>query len=67
MFFRMAKTIIDAILGLSFEDSPSNLAAAALFYVLTNDVSRKVHMFNIVRNAPLPFNHLLSTIDYILW
>jgi len=37
--FRMAKTIIDAILGLSFDDSTSNLAAAALFYVLTSDVS----------------------------
>ncbi|KAJ6725037.1 hypothetical protein OIU85_022900 [Salix viminalis] len=33
----MAKTIIDAILGLSFDDSSSNLAAAALFYVLTSD------------------------------
>ncbi|KAK9268097.1 hypothetical protein L1049_010536 [Liquidambar formosana] len=33
----MAKTIIDAILDLSFDDSPSNLAAAALFYVLTSD------------------------------
>ncbi|KAJ4850772.1 hypothetical protein Tsubulata_013822 [Turnera subulata] len=34
---RIAKTIIDAILGLSFDDSISNLAAAALFYALTND------------------------------
>lgn len=33
------KTIIDAILGLSFDDTPSNLAAAALFYVLTSDGS----------------------------
>ncbi|XP_052182486.1 wings apart-like protein 2 [Diospyros lotus] len=33
----MAKTIIDAVLGLTFEDSPSNLAAAALFYVLTSE------------------------------
>ncbi|CAN4084024.1 unnamed protein product [Withania somnifera] len=33
----MAKTIIDAVLGLSFDDSPSNLAAAALFYLLTSD------------------------------
>ncbi|KAK7362875.1 hypothetical protein VNO77_05000 [Canavalia gladiata] len=33
----MAKTIIDAILGLSLDDSPSNLAAATLFYILTND------------------------------
>ncbi|KAI9197577.1 hypothetical protein LWI28_000928 [Acer negundo] len=33
----MAKTIIDAIMGLSFDDSPSNLAAAALFYILTGD------------------------------
>lgn len=32
-----AKTIIDAILDLRFDDSPSNLAAAALFYVLTSD------------------------------
>uniref|UniRef100_A0A6N2KGY8 WAPL domain-containing protein n=1 Tax=Salix viminalis TaxID=40686 RepID=A0A6N2KGY8_SALVM len=35
----MAKTIIDAILGLSFDDSSSNLAAAALFYVLTSDMN----------------------------
>ncbi|XP_059671097.1 wings apart-like protein 2 [Cornus florida] len=33
----MAKTIIDAVLELSFDDSPSNLAAAALFYILTSD------------------------------
>lgn len=33
----MAKTIVDAILGLSFDDSPSNLAAATLFCVLTSD------------------------------
>ncbi|MCD7461022.1 hypothetical protein HAX54_045021 [Datura stramonium] len=33
----MAKTIIDAVLGLSFDDSPSNLAAAALFYIFTSD------------------------------
>ncbi|KAI3466652.1 hypothetical protein Pfo_023315 [Paulownia fortunei] len=33
----MAKTIIDAVLGLSFDDTPSNLAAAALFYILTSD------------------------------
>ncbi|KAL8045869.1 hypothetical protein ABFS82_08G144000 [Erythranthe guttata] len=33
----MAKTIIDAVLGLSFDDKPSNLAAAALFYILTSD------------------------------
>lgn len=33
----MAKTIIDAILGLSIDDSPSTLAAAALFYVLASD------------------------------
>ncbi|XWS19572.1 hypothetical protein CRYUN_Cryun31cG0027100 [Craigia yunnanensis] len=33
----MAKTIIDAILGLNFDDIPSNLAAVALFYVLTSD------------------------------
>lgn len=37
--FRMAKTIIDTVLGLSFDDSPSNLAAAGLFYILTSDVS----------------------------
>ncbi|KAI8018718.1 DNA replication licensing factor MCM5 [Camellia lanceoleosa] len=34
----MAKSIIDAVLGLSFADSPSNLAAAALFYILTSDI-----------------------------
>ncbi|XP_071724387.1 LOW QUALITY PROTEIN: wings apart-like protein 2 [Rutidosis leptorrhynchoides] len=33
----MAKTIIDAILGIDFDDSSSNLAAAALFYALTWD------------------------------
>ncbi|KAM0072583.1 putative wing apart-like protein [Helianthus debilis subsp. tardiflorus] len=33
----MAKTIIDAILALTLDDIPSNLAAAALFFVLTND------------------------------
>ncbi|KAJ8761556.1 hypothetical protein K2173_004332 [Erythroxylum novogranatense] len=33
----MAKTIIDAIMGLSFDDFSSNVAAAALFYVLTGD------------------------------
>ncbi|MBA0789365.1 hypothetical protein Gotri_025691 [Gossypium trilobum] len=37
LVFRMAKTIIDAILGLNFDDIPSNLAAVALFYVFTND------------------------------
>ncbi|KAF5181028.1 WAPL (Wings apart-like protein regulation of heterochromatin) protein [Thalictrum thalictroides] len=33
----MAKTILDAILSLSLDDSPSTLAAAALFYVLASD------------------------------
>ncbi|KAJ1417619.1 Wings apart-like protein [Sesbania bispinosa] len=33
----MAKTIVDAILSLSLDDSPSNLAAATLFYILTSD------------------------------
>ncbi|KAH6763968.1 hypothetical protein C2S51_015217 [Perilla frutescens var. frutescens] len=33
----IARKIIDAILGLSFDDTPSNLAAAALFYLLTSD------------------------------
>ncbi|KAL3624910.1 hypothetical protein CASFOL_031578 [Castilleja foliolosa] len=33
----MAKTIIDAVLGLTFDDMPSNLAAAALVYILTID------------------------------
>ncbi|KNA21886.1 hypothetical protein SOVF_038670 isoform B [Spinacia oleracea] len=33
----MAKTIIDSILDLSLDDSPSNLAAATLFYILTSD------------------------------
>ncbi|MBA0723955.1 hypothetical protein Golax_004496 [Gossypium laxum] len=33
----MAKTIIDSLLGLNFDDTPSNLAAVALFYVLTID------------------------------
>ncbi|XP_023519676.1 uncharacterized protein LOC111783032 [Cucurbita pepo subsp. pepo] len=33
----MARTIIDAVLGLSFDDSASNLAAATLFYILTGD------------------------------
>ncbi|XP_039070343.1 wings apart-like protein 1 isoform X3 [Hibiscus syriacus] len=34
---RMAKTILDAILGLNLDDTPSSLAAVALFYVLTTD------------------------------
>lgn len=33
----MAKTIINSILDLSLDDSPSNLAAATLFYILTSD------------------------------
>lgn len=33
----MAKTIIDAVLSLTFDDEPSNLAAAALLFVLTAD------------------------------
>lgn len=32
----LAKTIMNSILGLSFDDSPSNLAAATLFYILTD-------------------------------
>lgn len=39
MYFRMAKAIVDAILGLSMDDFPSTLAASALFYVLASDVS----------------------------
>lgn len=39
IFCRIARKIIDAIFGLSFDDTPSNLAAAALFYLLTSDVS----------------------------
>ncbi|CAI0407408.1 unnamed protein product [Linum tenue] len=31
------KTIIDAVLGLSFDDVPSNLAASTLFFLLTSD------------------------------
>ncbi|KAJ6841890.1 uncharacterized protein M6B38_304540 [Iris pallida] len=34
----MAKRIIDAILALNFDDSPSTVAAAALFFVLASDV-----------------------------
>ncbi|KAK7327915.1 hypothetical protein VNO77_22008 [Canavalia gladiata] len=34
---RMAKTIVDAILALSLDDPPTNLAAAALFFILTID------------------------------
>lgn len=41
----LAKTIIDAMLGLSFDDPPSNLAAAALFYVLTSD-DQDDHLLN---------------------
>ncbi|XP_014508622.1 uncharacterized protein LOC106768155 [Vigna radiata var. radiata] len=33
----MAKTITNAILGLNLDDSPSNLAAATLLYILTSD------------------------------
>lgn len=36
---RMAKAIADAILRLSLDDSPSNLAAATLLHILTCDVS----------------------------
>lgn len=35
----MAKKIIDAVLGLNLDDSPSTIAAAALFFVLASDVS----------------------------
>lgn len=35
----MVKSILDAIMGLSFDDSLSNMAAAALFYILISDVS----------------------------
>lgn len=35
----MAKRIIDAILGLKFDDNPSTVAAAAVFYALASDVS----------------------------
>ncbi|CAI0468609.1 unnamed protein product [Linum tenue] len=31
------KTIMDTVLGLSFDDVPSNLAAATLFFLLTSD------------------------------
>ncbi|KAL6538637.1 hypothetical protein OROGR_012625 [Orobanche gracilis] len=41
----MAKTIIDALLGLGFDDMPSNLAAAALVYVLTID-GQDDHLLN---------------------
>lgn len=37
--FRISQSIIDAILALSLDDIPSNLAAATLFFVLTADVS----------------------------
>lgn len=43
---RMAKTMLDAILGLNFDDLPSNLASAALFYVLTRDVSPGAFAYN---------------------
>ncbi|KAK7246536.1 hypothetical protein RIF29_41405 [Crotalaria pallida] len=39
----MTKTIIDAILGLTLNDSSSNLAAATLFYILTSD-GQDVHL-----------------------
>lgn len=39
LVYRMAKTIIDALLGLNLDDTSSNLAAATLFFVLTSDVS----------------------------
>ncbi|XP_072956838.1 wings apart-like protein 2 isoform X1 [Typha angustifolia] len=34
----MAKRIIDAILDLKFDDDPTSIAAAAIFYVLASDV-----------------------------
>ena len=43
---RMAKTITEAILDLSLDDTPSDLAAATIFYVLTCDVSDSVSDFN---------------------
>ncbi|KAF9608349.1 hypothetical protein IFM89_009284 [Coptis chinensis] len=33
----MAKTILDAVFSLTLDDSPSTLAAAALFYILASD------------------------------
>ncbi|KAE9591750.1 putative wing apart-like protein [Lupinus albus] len=39
----MAKTIIDAILGLTLDDSPSNLGAVTLFYILTSE-GQDVHL-----------------------
>lgn len=42
----MAKTIVDAILGLNFDDPPCSFAAAALFYALTNDVSSGAFVYN---------------------
>ncbi|KAL6544792.1 hypothetical protein OROMI_023654 [Orobanche minor] len=41
----MAKTIIDALMGLGFDDMPSNLAAAALVYILTID-GQDDHLLN---------------------
>ena len=38
-YSRMAKRIVDSILGLKSDDSPSILAAATLFFVLASDVS----------------------------
>ena len=54
---RMAKTIIDAVMGLSFDDSPCNLASAALLYALTSDVSCSlqsvIFIFVILNNVQI--------------
>lgn len=50
----MAKTIINALIGLNFDDSPSNLAAATLFYLLTGDVSHSKFARDRVNSLQLP-------------
>ncbi|GKD37889.1 wings apart-like protein regulation of heterochromatin protein, partial [Tanacetum coccineum] len=44
-----ARTIIDAVLGFSLDDTPSNLAAAALFFVLTSDVGDDPVIVEVVK------------------
>ncbi|XP_077241724.1 wings apart-like protein 2 [Tasmannia lanceolata] len=58
----MAKKVIDAILGLSFDDPSSTLAASALFYVLASDGQDEhlldspscIHFLIKLLNPPMP-------------
>uniref|UniRef100_A0A1D1YY17 Wings apart-like n=1 Tax=Anthurium amnicola TaxID=1678845 RepID=A0A1D1YY17_9ARAE len=51
----MSKRIIDAVVGLSIDDSASSIAAAALFYILASDVPD-----DRLLDSPLCINFLLK-------